>query len=85
MGSVLQWLEKVFEWFFLATHLDIPHHELKIIEQNHPKNVKQCKVEMVHTWIKLGGASWSALVRALWEIGRRTLAKKLADKFGEWF
>ena len=85
VGLVLRWLEEVFEWFFLGTYLDIPHHELKIIEQNHPSNSKQCKVEMVHTWIRLGGASWSALVGALWESGRRALAKKLADEFGERF
>ena len=82
MRSVLRWLEEVTEWFLLGTYLTIPQHELKIIKQDHPSNSKECKLTMVDTWIKLGGATWSTLVEALWEIGRRGLANKLADKFG---
>ena len=83
MGAVLRWLKEVHEWFSLGIHLNILPHELKTIEQNHPSNNKHCKEEMVLTWIRLGGASWSTLVGALWEIGRQGLAKKLASKFGE--
>ena len=80
---MLHELEKVFEWFVLGPYLGVPEHELETIKLDHLNNNKECKQKMVSTWMKRGDASWSALVRALWAIGRCALAKKIAYKFGE--
>ena len=78
-------LVEIFEWFILGVHLDVPESELRMIQYD-PKlhRIQDFKTELFSNWMqKLPGPSWSRLVKALLEIGRETLARKIALKYGK--
>ena len=75
-------LYEVTDWIPLGLQLRIKLPELKIIEKNHPNDLKRCRIEMYEEWQKKVTPTWSAVVQALDEIGMRRLASELAQKHG---
>lgn len=82
--DLLQELQEVTDqWFNLGISLKIPHMKLKEIEQDYD-NVKECKMEMILLWRQLCIPTWTTMVTALAEIGMKSLALKIANKYSEW-
>ena len=75
-------LHEVIDWISLGLHLGIKLTELKIIEANHPNDLKRRRIEMFEVWQNNVTPTWSAVVQALVEIGMRRLASELAQKHG---
>ena len=73
------------EWSLLATVLDIPKHDIKEIEINHPQDVRRCLVEMVDKWLELQASqvSWTTLCQALRHplVGRTDIAEAIEHKY----
>ena len=61
-------LYEVIDWIPLGLHLGIKPLELKIIEKNHPNDLKRHRIEMFEEWQKKVIPTWSAVVQALDEI-----------------
>ena len=75
-------LRGVTEWFSLGVQLKIPTDELMIIRKDH-RYTHDCRLEMLIRWKQLEEPTWTKLVTALVNIGRRDLAVKIAKKYGE--
>ena len=75
-------LRGVTEWFSLGVQLKIPTDELMIIRKDH-RYTHDCRLEMLIRWEQLEEPTWTKLVTALVNIGRRDLAVKIAKKYGE--
>ena len=80
-----QELQEVSDWFGLGLYLDIPAEELHTIK-NEPtlRRIQDFRTEMFSVWMKkLPEPSWSRVVKALIQIGRERLARKIALKYGK--
>ncbi len=59
----------VSEWDDLGEVLGLPHHEVKSIKVNFPKDVKECLKEVIEKWLEGKGSgeppSWLSLCKAL--------------------
>ena len=77
-------LQEVSEWFRLGLYLDIPSPKLYDIKHDSALHCAQDKrTEMLSVWTRLlPGPSWSCVVKALMDVGRETLAHRIADKYG---
>ena len=80
-----QELQDVSDWFGLGIHLDIPPVDLDNLKHSITLHSPQeFRTEMFSVWTrKLPEPSWSHVVKALMEIGRETLAHKIARKYGK--
>ena len=80
-----QELQEVSDWFSLGLHLDIPKAKLDDIRLDPTlRSTQQFRTEMLSVWMqKLPGPSWSCVVKALMEIGKKKLAFKVALKYGK--
>ena len=80
-----QELQEVSDWFGLGLRLDIPAEELHTIKYEPAlRRIQDFRTEMFSVWMKkLSEPSWSRVVKALMEIGRERLARKIALKYGE--
>ena len=78
-------LQEVSDWFGLGIHLDIPPADLDNVKHNITLcSPQEFRTEMFSVWMrKLPEPSWSRVVKALMEIGRETLAHKIARKYGK--
>ena len=76
-------LNDAVEWFLLGIYLDIPESDLEKIKYENPCSVTDCKREMLSTWLRRNPQpTWAVIVTALSDIGRRSLAYKIALKYG---
>ena len=80
-----QELQEVSDWFGLGLYLDIPPDELHTIKYEPTlRRIQDFRTEMFSAWMKkLPEPSWSRVVKALMEIGREKLARKIALKYGK--
>ena len=78
-------LQEVSDWFCLGLYLDIPAPELYNIKHNITlHSLQEFRKEMFSVWMKkLPEPTWSRVVKALMEIGRKRLAHKIALKYGK--
>jgi len=54
------------DWKVIGTLLGIPNRDLKIIEVDNPKDVRQCCNQMLERWLELDPtASWKKLFVAI--------------------
>ena len=77
-------LRGVTEWFSLGVQLKIPTEDLMTIRKDH-RFTYDCRLEMLIRWEQLEKPTWTKLVTALDNIGRRDLAEKITKKYGERF
>ena len=69
-------LKNLFRWKHLGLALGLLYPTLERIEQEHRRDIEECKTVMLATWllqqdnvIKIGAPSWAVLRKALKEIG----------------
>ena len=74
-------LKGVIAWFNLGVQLKIPTHQLLAIREDY-RTTEKCRLEMLIRWEQLEKPTWTKLVTALVNIGRRGLAEDLARKYG---
>lgn len=83
MKDLLQELKEVADqWFDLGISLKISHSKLKELEED-CDDIEERKTEMILVWRQLYVPTWSMMVNALAEIEMRTLALKIAEKYGK--
>ncbi len=84
LHQLLANLSDVTEWFLLGIYLDIPESDLEKIRYENHWNVTDCKCEMLSTWLRRNPQpTWATIVTTLTDIGRRSLAYKIALKYGK--
>ena len=77
-------LSGVVKWFDLGIQLDMSTSQLEIIREDHRNQTNACKTAMLVMWQnQTPNASWSTVVEALQRIDMQTLAKNIAEKYGE--
>ena len=76
-------LSTVSDWLQLGLKLGVPDYELDVIQRNHPfEGCGRWKLEVLKLWLQIKpSASWIYLVRALQQMGERTLAKRIRQKY----
>ena len=76
-------LSTVSDWYQLGLKLGVPDYKLDEIQRNHPfEGCSRWKLEALKLWLQLTpNASWMNIVRALQQIGERTLAKRIRQKY----
>ena len=69
----------------LGVLLDLDYHMLREIEANHPKDVRRCLAEVIHSWLEGKGSkvSWSVLCEALSDklVSQSKLATEIELKY----
>lgn len=54
------------DWKEMGTKLNIPYGELRIIEADNPRSVKECFIKMLNKWLDIDcTASWEKLLTAI--------------------
>ena len=71
------------KWEPLGIFLGLDSHFLENIEHDHPRNAKQCLVEVLKLWLKQSDPepSWSALVETLQQLDEEKLAQRIQAKY----
>ena len=81
LHQLLADLYDIVEWYLLGVYLDIPETDLEVIKCENNK-VRDRRREMLSTWLRRCQPTWATIVTALTGIGRKSLAYKLALKYG---
>lgn len=76
-------LSTVSDWLQLGLKLGVPDYKLEEIQRNHPfEGCSRWKLEVLKLWLQIKpNASWINLVRVLQQMGERTLAKRIRQKY----
>ena len=76
-------LTEVLDWHKLGTKLDLPGHSLAEIRMDYNVHgTDRQRQEMIGKWLAFDTeASWSKLAGALEEMGEKTAAKSIRDKY----
>ena len=83
MAELVEELKQVVDWFHLGLYLEVPEHELKIIDRNYPQDTKRCRTEMLSWWMNNTlWKKWATIVQALEKTGSKVLACNIALKYG---
>ena len=83
MMDLIRELEEVTEWDYLGTCLGLPEPTLQTIRRDH-RNTENRRREVLMVWAKIKVPTWRRVVRALLEMGRDVLAKRIAGKYGKY-
>ena len=75
-------LQDIDNWKAFGLHLGIKIGKLNTIEKEH-STIEDRRIKMLEEWQNNVIPTWSAVVQALLEIGRRCLGSELAQKYGE--
>ena len=81
--DLLRELQEVISWFKLGVELKIPIDRLLAIRADYMNKVDDCKTQMLIVWLRLGTCTWTSLITAVVNIGRRDIAETLGKKYGE--
>ena len=77
-------LIQTVEWYNIGLQLGVEDAELKMIQQNYPRDSEACKREMFSAWLKKASSpSYQELVEALWAVGESREANCLCKKYGK--
>ena len=64
------------KWFDLGLHLGLFHDDLKIIEENYPRDATRCLRECLAKWLTDDiEATWDKLAIAAGEVGETSVAE----------
>lgn len=75
---------QVSDWKRLGLALKLNSHELGIIEKDHQGDTKTQTLKMFEHWLKTQpDASYEQLIKSLCEIGDKTIANSLCNKYGK--
>lgn len=81
LAAIQREFREFVRWFELGLQLNIPEDDLKAIAADHV-SVRDRSLHMFMRWKELEKPTWNRLVTALLNIGKRTLAEKLAKNHG---
>lgn len=76
------------DWFDLGVQLlnEDDVGKLKILKKDYPSNASRCCSEMFQLWLeRCPSPKWEDLITALNSIGRKSLAKKIKNKFSSMY
>ena len=78
-------LHEVSEWYHLGLYVGLSAPELDSIKSDLTlRRPAEFRTKVLSTWTeKLPGPSWSCVVQAVADIGRESLAQKIALKYGK--
>ena len=77
-------LIQTVEWYNIGLQLGVEDAELKVIQQNHPRDSEACKREMFSAWLqKASSPSYQQVVEALRAVGENREADRLCMKHGK--
>ena len=82
LKDVISELHEVTDWFYLGMCLGIPTSVLQSIKQDY-RDTDGRKREVFLSWMNLEEPTWSKIVRALREMGKKALANQIAQKHGK--
>ena len=76
-------LSEIVGWYRLGLALNIPEHQLQIINQDNLHNTEMCRTKMLSWWWENAEErKWSTLIQALARTGSCRLASRIALKYG---
>ena len=77
-------LIQTVEWYNIGLQLGVENAELKVIQQNNPRDSEACKREMFSTWLrKASSHSYQQVVEALQAVGENREANRLCKRYGK--
>ena len=77
-------LIQTVEWYNIGLQLGVKDTELKVIQQNYPRDSKACKREMFSAWLrKASSHSYQQVVEALQAVGENREANRLCREYGK--
>ena len=77
-------LTQTVKWYKLGLQLGVDDEELKVIQQNYPRDSKASKQEMFSAWLrKASSPSYQQVVEALQAVGENREANRLWKKYGK--
>lgn len=81
LADLVSELQDVIDWKPFGLYLGIEISKLAAIEIDR-QNIADCRFQLLSEWQKQVTPTWSAVIKALMEIGMGNLASKLAQKHG---
>jgi len=76
---------QVSDWNRLGLALKLDSYELDIIEKDHQGDTKTQTLKMFKHWLKTQpNASYEQLIKSLCEVGDKTVANSLCNKYGKY-
>lgn len=73
----------MLDWFPLGLKLGISDYDLRVIQEDHPRDNKACKRVMFNLWIRQDfSASFKKLIFALEELCEFKISNPLRKKYG---
>ena len=67
------------KWFDLGLYLGLFHNDLKIIEENYPRDAERCLRECLAKWLTDDiAATWDKLAIAAGEVGDKSVAEYIS-------
>ena len=81
LNDLLTQLSTVDKWYTLGVYLGLHPWSLAAIKEQ-CATIEECRTQMLLQWQNNVTPTWSAVVKALVEIGQDRLASDLAAKYG---
>ena len=84
LADILQVLKdghfQTVKWFDLGLYLGLFHNDLKIIEDNYPRDARRCLRECLAKWLTDDiEATWDKLAIAAGEVGETSVATYISE------
>ena len=71
---------QTIKWFDLGLYLGLFHNDLKIIEDNYPRDAERCLRECLAKWLTNDiEATWDKLAIAAGEVGETSVAEYISE------
>ena len=71
---------QTIKWFDLGLYLGLFHNDLKIIEDNYPRDAERCLRECLAKWLTDDTeATWDKLAIAAGEVGDTSVAENISQ------
>ena len=75
-------LETIENWHLLGVKLGLQGHQLREIEQDHPRDSKRRKNEMLDIWLRSSkNPTWEAVVKAVRLMQEQVVADGILTKY----
>lgn len=82
LKNVVRAIPEVTIWKLLGLNLDVPGHKLEEIQQSYPRDIPQCRYELVSHWLNNDlEASWKKLADALDQVEHHSLANRIRRQY----
>lgn len=76
------------QWYFLSIYMGVPKSKVDQISATHGNDANPCRrglLEGVSYWLdNTANPSWSSITKALYKLEKKNLARKIAEKYGNY-